>query len=64
MTAKIWYDDTFLDHPDVKKLGAKNYIKKVMEHAQKWMCLSSLGFQLTVDVSIKHTFLDTNNVVA
>jgi len=52
LTAKIWYDDTFLDHPDIKKSDwrARNYINKVMEQVQKWMCLSSLGFQLTVDV--------------
>ena len=48
---KIWYDDGFLDHPDIKTTDkAESYIKTTLEHVQHNLCLSTLGTRLQVEV--------------
>ena len=48
---KIWYDDGFLDHPDIKTTDkAESFIKTTLEHVQHNFCLSTLGTRLWVEV--------------
>ena len=48
---KIWYDDGFLDHPDIKTTDkAEIYIRTTLEYVQHNFCLSTLGTRLQVEV--------------
>ena len=50
---KVFYDDGFLDHPDIKTThDAINYIMATLEHVQHSMCLSTMGTRLQIEVSI------------
>ena len=50
---KVFYDDGFLDHPDIKTTdNAKNYIMETLQHVQHSMCLSTMGTRLQIEVSI------------
>ena len=50
---KVFYDDGFLDHPDIKTThDAINYIMATLEHVQHSMCLSTIGTRLQIEVFI------------
>ena len=50
---KVFYDDGFLDHPDIKTThDAINYITATLEHVQHSMCLSTMGTRLQIEVCI------------
>ena len=57
---KVFYDDGFLDHPDIKTThDAINYIMATLEHVQHSMCLSTMGTRLQIEVCISK-ILPTN----
>ena len=57
---KVFYDDGFLDHPDIKKTdNAENYIKETLQHVQHSMCLSTMGTRLQIEVCT-YKILPTN----
>ena len=48
---KVFYDDGFLDHPDIKTTdNAATYIEATLEHVQHSMCLSTIGTRLQIEV--------------
>ena len=55
LKVKVWYDSTFMTHPDVKgdQTKAKELIRKAIEEMQKIYCHKTLGFQLNIEVSFK-----------
>ena len=53
MRVKLWYDDSFLDHGEIKSHdNALQYIKDTMALVYPSTCLSSLGTRLELEVSI------------
>ena len=53
LRVKLWYDDSFLDHGEIKSHdNALQYIKDTMALVYPSTCLSSLGTRLELEVSI------------
>ena len=62
---KVFYDDGFLDHPDIKTThDAINYIMATLEHVQHSMCLSTMGTRLQIEVSICKMLLMMNSMIS
>ena len=62
---KVFYDDGFLDHPDIKTThDAINYIMTTLEHVQHSMCLSTMGTRLQIEVSICKMLLMMNSMIS
>ena len=53
LRVKVWYDDSFLNHPDIGDTSkARLFLEKSLDDVQKALCLDSLGAQLNIQVSI------------
>ena len=54
LRVKVWYDDSFLNHPAIGTTSkARRFLEKSLDDVQKALCLDSLGAHLNIQVSIE-----------